>query len=141
MAAAYVLLKQALPLLSPEGAPERKALSIRCGIFGQGIVDGLEMVTRAVGGGRLTIDERLGEGQVTAPDGQTGGSFLFDISVGERKGRFVLKKALDPKRYFELCRLRDGRGLDEAEKLEIERERVAFSKALLETDEAYEAIL
>ena len=139
VAAAYVLLKQALPLLSPEGAPERKDISIRCGIFGQGIVDGLEMVTRAVGGGRLTIDERLGQGQVTAPDGQTGGSFLFDIAVGERKGRFVLKKALDPKRYFELCRLRDGRGLDEAEKLEIERERVAFSKALLETDEAYEA--
>lgn len=140
VAAAYVLLKQALPLLST-GAPERKDISIRCGIFGQGIVDGLEMVTRAVGGGRLTIDERLGEGQVTAPDGQTGGSFLFDISVGERKGRFVLKKALDPKRYFELCRLRDGLGLDEAETLEIERERVAFSKALLEADEAYEVIL
>lgn len=141
VAAAYMLLRQALPLLAREGMPERKDLSIRCGIFGKGIVDGLEMVTRAAGGGRLEIDERLGEGQVVAPEGQTGGSFLFDIAVGTRKGRFILKKALDPERYFELCRLRDIRGLDDDEKREIERERIVFSKALLTAEEAYEAIL
>ena len=99
------------------------------------------MVTRAGSGGRLKIDENLGEGQVTAPEGQTGGSFLFDISVGKRSGRFILKKALDPKRYFELCRLRDGRGLGDAEKIEIDQERIAFSEALLGAEEAYEALL
>lgn len=137
VAAAYVLLRQALPLLSDEKALERKDITIRCGIFGQGIVDGLEMATRAVSGGRLEIDEKLGEGEVTAPDGQTGGSFLFDITVRERHKRFILKKTLDPKRYFELCRLRDGGGLDESQKQEIERERRAFSKALLESEEPY----
>lgn len=78
---------------------------------------------------------------MVAPEEQTGGSFLFDIAVGTRKRRFILKKALDPERYFALCRLRDGRGLDDDEKREIERERIAFSKALLTAEEAYEAML
>lgn len=141
VAAAYVLLRQALPLLAEKNAPERTSISVHCGIYGAGIVDGLEMATRAARSGRLVIDEKLGEGLVFAPAGQTGGSFLFDITAGERKGRFILKKELDPERYFELCRVRDSRGLNDHEKIEIEQERVAFSKALLEAGEPYEALL
>ena len=48
VAHAYKVLERALPLLAPDGPPERREIVVRTAFGGPGARDGFELVTRAV---------------------------------------------------------------------------------------------
>jgi hypothetical protein len=55
VAHAFKVMERALPLLDPEGPPERRAISIETAFAGPGARDAFEMVTRAVTEERYAI--------------------------------------------------------------------------------------
>ena len=59
VAHAYKVLERALPLLAPDGPPERREIVVRTAFGGPGARDGFELVTRAVTEGRYTLDPSL----------------------------------------------------------------------------------
>jgi len=59
VAHAYKVLERALPLLAPDGPPERREIAVRTAFGGPGARDGFELVTRAVTGDRYVLDPSL----------------------------------------------------------------------------------
>jgi hypothetical protein len=59
VAHATKVMQRVFPVLSPDGPPERREVSLRTCFPGQGLYDAFEMVTRCVTGGRMTIDESM----------------------------------------------------------------------------------
>ena len=59
VAHAFKAMEVALPLLDPEGPPERREIHIATPFKGPGGRDAFEMVTRCVTDGRFTVDANL----------------------------------------------------------------------------------
>ena len=59
VAHAFKVLERALPLLDPDGPCERREIVVDTAFGGPGARDAFELVTRAVTGDRLRIDESL----------------------------------------------------------------------------------
>lgn len=56
VAHAFKVMQRAMPLLSPDGPPERREIVIRTAFRGPGARDAFEMVTRGLTEGRYTVD-------------------------------------------------------------------------------------
>lgn len=52
----FTALERALPLLAPDGVPERREVRLRTAFPGPGARDAVELVTRAVTEDRFTVD-------------------------------------------------------------------------------------
>lgn len=78
VALAYKLLELTFQVLTPEKPPVRDRISVILAVYGPGIIDGIEMATRALTRGALTIKLQLAAAQPApdAADGQ-GGPVLF----------------------------------------------------------------
>lgn len=59
VAHAYKVLERGLPLVAPDGPPERRELTVATAFGGPGARDGIELVTRAVTDGRFVVDADL----------------------------------------------------------------------------------
>jgi hypothetical protein len=59
VAHAFKVLERALPLLAPDGVPERRDVEVRTAFGGPGARDAFELVLRAVTGQRYTVDLAL----------------------------------------------------------------------------------
>lgn len=59
VAHAFKVMERAFPLLSADGPPERREISIRTAFRGPGGRDAFEMVTRALTEGRYSVDPSL----------------------------------------------------------------------------------
>lgn len=104
VAHALKVLERALPLLAPDGLPERREIGVRTAFAGPGARDGMEMATRAVTEGRYVVDETLarpdlgparerfvflltyrGSGVTLAlRDGYVGDEFIALVRIAER---------------------------------------------------------
>jgi hypothetical protein len=56
VAHAFKVLERAMPLLEPDGTPQRREITVRTAFGGPGARDGFELVTRAVTEDRYVID-------------------------------------------------------------------------------------
>lgn len=59
VAHAFKVMERALPLLDPDGPPERREISVQTPFSGPGARDAFEMVTRAVTDQRYVVDPTL----------------------------------------------------------------------------------
>ena len=59
VAHAWTVLERGLPLVAPDGPPERREIVVRTAFGGPGARDGFELVTRAVTDGRYVVDPAL----------------------------------------------------------------------------------
>jgi hypothetical protein len=59
VAHAFKVLERGLPLLDPDGPPERREITVRTAFGGPGARDGFELVTRAVTEGRYLLEPEL----------------------------------------------------------------------------------
>jgi hypothetical protein len=83
VAHAYKVLERALPLLEPDGPPQRREIEVATAFGGPGARDGFELVLRAVTDGRYRVDEAL-----ALPDrGWTRERFVFHLGY---RGRTVV---------------------------------------------------
>ena len=108
VALALQLLNFGFERLVPGDIPCRQDLTVKLGVNGPGIIDGVEMVTRARTRGALCVDPIWGS-RSDAPDAADGlgGKYLFEISWQTERICFALLPGLLPDEFIALDDDRD----------------------------------
>ncbi|HWP96879.1 MAG TPA: hypothetical protein VN426_08500 [Syntrophomonadaceae bacterium] len=115
-------------LLPPGQVPSRSKIAFASGMgpTATGVLDGVEMVTRAGSKGRMTSDTVLGK-NVTAPETPNAGKFYFELTYDGVKLGLALKEGLVPEEFISLSRQAMARTLDNdgARRLQEVKEELA----------------
>lgn len=103
VAMAFKMLELALSCLAGGEIVPRDKISILLGVDGPGIIDGIEMVTRANTQGRLTVDPQIARDK-DAPDAADGrgGKYYFEVRCNEKMISLALKHGLIPSEFIDL---------------------------------------
>jgi len=128
VAMAFKMLETALARLAGGEIVPRDKISILLGVDGPGIIDGIEMVTRANTQGRLTVDPGIARDK-DAPDAADGrgGKYYFEVRCNRKKVSLALKHEIIPSEFIELSRKVHAGTItaDEALKLQKLKEEIA----------------
>lgn len=100
VAIAFKAMQRALPLLSPDGPPDRRSILVHTAFRGPGARDGFEAVTRAVSDGRYVVDRSL----VRADRGRLLEDFVFVVRIGERATTVLLRDGFVTDEFIDLAR-------------------------------------
>jgi hypothetical protein len=135
VAHAFKVMERALPLLAPEGPPERYDITIATAFPGPGARDAFEMVTRAVTGDRYRVDESLAGPEVhEAPEGR----YFFRLAYLDAVVDLSLRPGLIRDDFIPLVRKQDKTPADE-ERLVWMKEEMADRLISLPAEEVYDA--
>lgn len=110
VANAFKVMQRAFAVLSPDGPPPRRSVTVRTAFAGPGARDGFEAVTRAVSDGRYTVDPAL----VRADLGRLRQSFVFDIGVGDRCVTLLLRDGFVTEQFIDLAQKGDRNAEEES---------------------------
>lgn len=82
----------------------REKISVVLGVNGPGIIDGIEMATRAKSRGELSVDQRIAQDK-DAPDAADGkgGRYYFEFTYNGQKMAVALKDGLIPQEFLILA--------------------------------------
>lgn len=124
----YRLMKWMFSVLSPDEPPERSNLHFRIAFGGPGIIDCLEMATRAQSENRLVVDPYCMVAEAPkAPDGH----FYFEASYGGLFCSAFPRQTVFPPDFVErVCLYQEGGGT-EAEQTAYLRMKQNFSARIL----------
>jgi hypothetical protein len=100
VAHAFKVLERALPLLDPDGPCERREIAVETAFGGPGARDAFELVTRAVTGDRLRIDESLARPE----RGRTLERFVFRLRYRDRSVTLALREGFVTEEFIDLAR-------------------------------------
>lgn len=100
VAHAFKVLERALPLLAPDGPPERREIVLRTAFGGPGARDGFELVTRAVSEQRYEVDASLARPEL----GLARERFVFVLGYRGRSLTLVLREGYVTDEFIELAR-------------------------------------
>ena len=103
VAHAFKVLERALPLLDPDGPCERREIVVETAFGGPGARDAFELVTRAVTGDRLRIDESLARPE----RGRTLERFVFRLRYRDRSVTLALREGFVTEEFIDLARTQD----------------------------------
>jgi hypothetical protein len=135
VAQAFKILERGLPLLDPEGPPERREITVRTAFGGPGARDAFELVTRAVTGGRYVVNQSLARPE----RGRAMERFVFELGYRDRAATLIVREGIVPDEFIALARTDPRSAEQEArlDELKLEMvERVMSSPA----DEVYDAV-
>jgi len=133
VAQAYKVLERALPLLSPDGAPERREIRLRTSFPGPGFRDAFEMVTRAVTEDRYVLDPAL-----TRPElGRNREQFVYHLSYRDRTVTLLIREGLVRNEFIDLLRT-DGRTAQQDARFESLKQDFANRLMASSAEDAYE---
>lgn len=135
VAHAFVVLRLALGRLDPEG-PERSTVTIRTAFPGPGARDGFELVTRAVTGGRYTVDKTLAHREL-GPFRQL---FVFHLSQQERTVELRLREGIMGEEFVTLVRAQERTAAQEA-RLTLLKRQLAQQLLALPPEQVYTVTL
>ena len=134
VAHAFKVLERALPLLEPDGSPERREIRIETAFRGPGARDALELVTRAVTEDRFVVDERL-----ERPErGRALERFVFRLGYRERAVTLVVREGYVKDELIELVR-KEPRTAEEDERLARLKREMADRAMSAPASEVYDA--
>jgi hypothetical protein len=114
VAVAFKVLQRAFALLSPDGPPPRREITVRTAFGGPGARDGFEAVTRAVSGERFTHDPKLARPE----RGRLVERFVFDVGLGGDSVTLLLREGFVTEEFIDLAR-KDGRSEQEEAHLDV----------------------
>jgi hypothetical protein len=118
VAHAFKVLQRALPLLDPDGPPERREIELRTAFGGPGARDGFELVTRAVTGDRYVVDSSL-----ALPDrGRTRANFVFVLTYRDSEVTLLLREGYVTEEFIDMVRKPDRSAEDDARLDELKQE-------------------
>jgi hypothetical protein len=100
VAHAFKVLERALPLLDPDSPCERREIVVDTAFGGPGARDAFELVTRAVTGDRLRIDESLARPE----RGRTLERFVFRLHYRDRSVTLALREGFVTEEFIDLAR-------------------------------------
>jgi hypothetical protein len=114
------VLQRALPLLAPDGRPERREISVHTAFTGPGARDAFELVTRAVTEGRYTVDSALER----SDRGRTLERYVFRLGYRDRTVTLLLREGLVREEFIDLSRKHD-RTTEEDDRLTVLKQEMA----------------
>jgi hypothetical protein len=99
----FKVMERALPLLAPDGPPERREIAVRTAFGGPGARDAFELVLRAVTEGRYAVDAAL-----TLPErGWTRERFVFHLAYRGREVALGVRQGVVGEEFLRLARTPD----------------------------------
>jgi hypothetical protein len=133
VAQAFKVLERALPLLGPQGPPERREITVRTSFAGPGVRDAMELVTRAVTHDRYTVDAALGRPEL----GRTREHFVFELGYRDRAVTLVVRPGIVTEEFIDLAS--NGSRTEEQEE-RLDRLKLAmFDQVMaMRADEVYD---
>lgn len=100
VAQAFKILERGLPLLDPDGPPERREIHVRTAFGGPGARDVFELVTRGVTGGRYVVEPSL-----ALPErGRAMERFVFELTYRNRSATLLVREGIVPDEFIALAR-------------------------------------
>lgn len=113
VAIAYKLMELGFALLSPGSVPRRGSFSFASalGENATGVLDGVEMVTRARSRGHMKADQAVGE-KTRAPLSANGGKFYFELGYEGKRLGLALVDGLVPEEFIILSKAAMAGSLD-----------------------------
>ena len=100
VAHAFKVLERGVPLLSPDGPPQRREIEIRTAFGGPGARDAIELVTRAVTGDRYVVDQSMGRPE----RGFAMERFVFELTYRDRSATLIVRDSIVPDEFIALAR-------------------------------------
>ena len=100
VAHAYKVIERALPLLAPDGVPERREVSVRTAFGGPGARDAFELVLRAVTGDRYAVDPSLARPE----RGRAAERFVFVLAHRDRGVILAVRDGFVTDEFVDLAR-------------------------------------
>jgi hypothetical protein len=135
VAHALKVMQRAFPLLDPTGPLERREIVIATAFAGPGARDAFEAVTRAVTGGRYTVDPSL-----EAPErGPTMANFVFHLSYHGHEVHLQLCPGHVSEEFIDLARA-DELGAAQADRLHQLKLEMSERLRGLDAAEVYEVV-
>ncbi|MGI8903257.1 MAG: hypothetical protein ACR2IP_06295 [Solirubrobacteraceae bacterium] len=109
VAHAFKVLERALPLLEPDGPPERREIEVGTAFGGPGARDAFELVTRAVTGERYTVEDSLARPEL----GNARERFSFALAYRARSLRLALRAGYVTDEFIALARKKEPTAADD----------------------------
>jgi hypothetical protein len=100
VAMAFKVMQRAFAVLSTDGPPERRSVTVRTAFRGPGARDGFEAVTRAVSDGHYVVDRSLAR----ADRGRLLEDFVFVVTVGPNSATLLLRDGFVTDEFIDLAR-------------------------------------
>jgi hypothetical protein len=143
VALAFKIMELAFSKIAGTEIPAREKISFFSGIgsVGRGVIDGVEMVTRARTRGKLIADAGAARGK-PASDTPEGGKYYFEVGYGSKKIGLSLKEGMIPEEFMILSRkaytgeLNEG----EAKRLQVVKEQIAAAVMSNEAVDLFDCI-
>lgn len=144
VALAYKALELGFQLLVPKGeVPQRRKICFNSalGPTATGVVDGVELVTRALTRNCLDTDINIGR-DAKAPANPDGGKFYFELDYAGQKVGMALKEGLIPQEFTALLKILEKRPLttDEMNRLQQVKEEIAAAVMALPAEQLFNII-
>lgn len=98
VALAFKAMQRGLPLLEPEGTPERREVAVHTPFDGPGARDAFELVLRAVTGDRYAVDPSLERTDLPP----TRARFVFRLSYRDRVVTLTLREGFVDPEFMDL---------------------------------------
>ena len=135
VAQAYKILERGLPLLDPDGPPERREIHVRTAFGGPGARDAFELVTRAVTGGRYDVDQSLARPE----RGRAMERFVFELTYRDRSATLIVREGIVPDEFIELARTDPRSEEQDARFAQVKLDMVAHVMSL-PAEEVYDVV-
>lgn len=120
VAHAFKVLERALPLLEPDGSPERRELTIETAFGGPGARDAFELVTRAVTEDRYIVNPKLGRPE----RGRALERFVFRLGYRDRVVTLLVREGYVTDEFIELAR-KERRTAEDDDRLALLKREMA----------------
>lgn len=120
VAVAFKVMQRSFALLSPDGPPARREISVRTSFGGPGARDAFEAVTRAVTGERFERDPELARPE----RGRVLERFVFEVGLAGRSVTLLLRDGFVTEEFIDLAR-KDGRSGEEEAHLDVLKAELA----------------
>jgi len=135
VAQAFKVLQRALPLLAPDGPPERREIALRTSFGGPGARDGFEYVTRAVSEDRYAVDAGLERHDLP----RTRARFVFRVTYRDRAATLTLREGFVTEEFMDALAHDDRTPKQEADLTRLKGE-LADRVMAASAEEVYEAV-
>lgn len=126
VAIAFKAMQRAFAELCPDAPPPRRSVVVRTPFRAPGARDGFEAVVRAVSEGHYTVDRSL----LRADRGRLLEDFAFEVSIGDRTARLLLRGGFVTPEFIDLARSQDRSAEQERRLAEL---KAALARAVMST--------
>ncbi|MEN6391904.1 MAG: FmdE family protein [Syntrophomonas sp.] len=144
VAIAFKVLELAFSKLSPGAVPTREKINFvsGMGMAGPGLIDGVEMVTRAWTRGRMIVDDQLNT-RLPALDLPDGGKYYYEMEYEGKRIAMALKDGLIPEEFMVLTRKVKAATInpEEACRLQVLKEDIAAALMSREPEELFNWVI